>query len=366
MEIYVNTQELQAAVATVIKAASPKGAMPILEGIYFRASDNEITLRCSDMSLEIETSIPADVRESGEIVIQLGKTFFDFIRRVPGDLIALKLTDKILNIKSGRIDTNLSCMSAADFPDMPPVDGEVSLSIEQNILREMISQTIFAVSTDESRPILTGVLMEINDGKLNTVAIDGYRLAWRKENISNDIKEQGVVVPSKSFLEISRALIDSDDLVNMKFSKTHAEFNVGHTKLTTRLLDGQFINYKQILPDKQSTRVRIDRKELLSSIERAVIVTREANSATVRLAFSKGELTITARGEGGNFIEVIQPDIKGDDLTISFNARYMTEALNTLDEEEIYLEMTNATSPCVIKPVNGDAFYFLVLPVRTI
>jgi DNA polymerase-3 subunit beta len=196
------------------------------------------------------------------------------------------------------------------------------------------------------------------------VALDGYRLALRKESLSAPCGESSVVVPAKSLAEISRILLDTDETVEIMITKTHLVLDMGCTRMTTRLLEGEYIKYKQILPTDHKTRVRLNRQELATSVERASLMAREGKSNLVKLSFSMDTLTITANNELGKINEEVGIDLSGSELDIAFNAKYFTDVLRTLDDEEIYLDMNSNISPCVVRPVQGDKFYYLILPVR--
>ncbi|MDL2258758.1 DNA polymerase III subunit beta [Eubacteriales bacterium OttesenSCG-928-K08] len=363
MKLSVDIKTLNSGLATVIKSLSSKPTMPVLEGIYMEATNEGLLLRCSDLSLQIDCLIPAIVEEEGCAVLP-GKLFAEFCRKLNGELVDMQLDARKMSIKAGRARTQLQCHDPKEFPYME-VNKEInSLQIPQNVLKEMIRQCVFATATEDSKPILTGVLCEFKEDLFSLVALDGFRLAIRKYALRSKMEEHEAVVPSKSFVEISRTLIDSDEKVKVVFSHTHLLVDMGHTKIVSRLLEGDFIKYRGILPTDHITRVRVNREELLESIDRAMLLAREGSNNLVRFNVEAELMRIFANSPVGRLEEEVPVHLNGDPLEIAFNARYFNDVLKTLTDEEIYLDMNNNVSPCVVRPTQGDAYYYLILPVR--
>ena len=363
MKFTIPTQELNSGISTVVKAMGSRTTISILEGIYTEASGDSLLLRCTDLSLQIETTIPATIEEEGACVLP-GRLFSELVRRLPGEETEIYTQNDTVYINSGRARTNVQSENATDFHSMPNVKEEYSVSLSQGTLKSMIRQCIFASAQDDSKPILTGVLLEMRADSLCMVALDGYRLALRREQLLSGMAEKDAVIPARSLLEISRMLEDRDDAVKIIFSNTHVMMDMGYTKVTTRLLDGEFIRYKQILPDGQTTRVQVNRQELLDSIDRVSLMAREGKKNHIRFSFIDNVLTLSANSEIGSSQEEISVNIIGNELDIAFNAKYFSDVLKILDDNELYLDMNNNISPCVVRPINGEMFYYLVLPVR--
>ena len=363
MRFRVNTQDLNAAITTVTKALSSKTTLSILEGIYIEAAEQGVLLRCTDLSLQIESIIAAEVEEEGAIVLP-GRLFADITRRLPGESTEIHCDKNTTNIVSGRARSTVQGQNATEFHIMPSIKREYTLSVSKSALKSMIRQTLFATAQDESKPILTGVYIEASEDTLSMVALDGYRLALRKEGISFSQAEQSAVVPAKSLQEIGRIVDENQEDVQLVFSRTHMLMDVGHTKIMTRLLDGEFIKYRQILPEGHTVRVRVNRSEMLDSIERVALMAREGKSNLVKFAFADNALVISANSELGKSDEQMDAQIIGPDLEIAFNSRYFIDVLRNLEDEQLYLDMNNNISPCVVRPVQGERFYYLVLPVR--
>ncbi|NMA03240.1 MAG: DNA polymerase III subunit beta, partial [Clostridiales bacterium] len=224
--------------------------------------------------------------------------------------------------------------------------------------------TVFATAEDGTRPILTGVLVETGEGMLNMVALDGYRVALRKSDIESQLSDK-VVIPGKTLNEINRIMDGGEDeKVQISLTDNHALFTVNNTKLVSRLLEGEFINYNQIIPKEFKSRIKIETKQLLDSIERASLLGKEGRNNLVKFTITDEKMIINSNSELGNVHEEIEIELEGDDLQIAFNSRYFIEALRVVDDDVIYLEFTTNLSPGIIKPISNDNTIHLILPVR--
>jgi DNA polymerase-3 subunit beta len=363
MHIVIELKTLQAAIYTVIKSLPSKPTLSILEGVYMNAQNNEVLLRCSDLTLQIDTIFDADILEEGCIVLP-GRLFSEVIRKLDGDMVEIRTDDRSVLIKYGRSKMNLQFSKGSEYPDMGIGDEIISLRIPQIVLKDMIRQTVFATAQEDTKPILMGVLCEINESNFSMVALDGFRLALRKYQTGAVFNNYEAVVPAKSLTEIARTLMDIEENVHLLFSKTHLSLDMGHTKIVSRLLDGDYIRYRSILPAEHKTRVRVNKARLLDSIERAILMAREGNNNLMKINVDEKILTVYATSALGNMEEEIEIALSGDPIQIAFNARYFTDSLKALNVEEIYIDMNNNVSPCVVRPTQGDDFYYLILPVR--
>lgn len=363
MKITVDTQELNAALAVVSKALSTKSTVNILEGVYIAAENGELLLRCTDLSLQIEATIGANVEKSGACVLP-GRLFADLVRKLPAEETLFTLENSSMLVESGRAAATMQTENANSYISMPEVHREFSITIPKSTLKNMIRQCIFATAPDDFKPILRGVLFEIEGDELSMVALDGYRLARRKEGVRINGESRKAVVPARGLFEISRILDDDEGDVTLIFSKTHIMVDMGCTRIITRLMDGEFIRYRQILPTSHTTRVLVNRQELLDSIDRVSLMARESKKNHIKFSIEEETLIITANSEIGSSREVIAIDRKGSNLDIAFNARYFNDVLKVLDDEYITLETNTSTSPCVVIPENGNKYYYLILPVR--
>lgn len=364
MRFFVDTSELNAGISTVTKALPARTTVSILEGIYMKAAGSTLLLRCSDLNIQIETVIAATVEEEGSIVLP-GRLFAEMVRKLTGEMTSFDVKKNTASIESGRFRTTLQGENGADFHTMSSVSRELTVSMKPDALRRMVRGCIFAAAQDDSKPILTGALLEVDGASATLVALDGYRLALRRETAQGaQGSPSSMIIPARSLVEIARVLPDEGENVTMVFSRTHIMTDIGQTNITARLMEGEFIKYKQILPDSHATRVRVNRKELMEGIERVALMARESKSNLIKLTIASSLINITANSEIGRSSEDVEASIIGSDIEIAFNARYFTDVLRVLDEEEIYLDMTNNISPCVVRPVQGESFYYLILPVR--
>jgi DNA polymerase-3 subunit beta len=353
---------LQEAINTVQKATSSKTTYPILEGILIKAVDDKIILTATDLDLGIETYVNADVHQNGSIVLN-SKLFGEFVRKLPNEDITLKIENNNVYITCQKSEFAIVGNNPSEFPQLPSINENSMYEISQDILRNMIKQTIFAIAQDETRPILTGVLFEVKDGVLSFVALDGYRLALKSCEIGNK-NNISAVIPGKTLNEISKILEPSEEIVKITFTPNHILFNLGNTKIISRLLDGEFINYRQIIPDEYRLRVRANVGALMDSIERASLLAREGRTNLITFDIKEDKLAITSNSQMGKVYEEVKILLEGQELKIRFNARYFLDVLRGIDSEEVYLEFSANVSPCIIKKCDDNDYIYLVLPVR--
>lgn len=364
MKFFCNPKLLMHSVSIVQKAVSSKSTLPIIKGIYIKATDQNLHLVATDMDLGIDHVMDANIIEEGSIVVD-AKLFSDIVRRLPDAQVevSLKENNQVL-IKCGHAKFNILSFDPSEFPELPEVENDLVYEVPQQLFRNMIRQTIFAVAEDDTRPILTGVLMEIEDDMLNMVALDGYRLSLIKNNVKSSFNNK-VVIPGKTLSEISRIISGEED-TNMQicFTDKHALFIIDNTKLISRLLEGEFINYTQIIPKEFKSQVKIDTENLLDSIERAALLGKEGRNNLVRFTITDEKMIINSNSELGNVHEEIEIELEGDDLQIAFNTKYFIDALKVIEDEVVYLEFTTNLSPGIIKPASDEKIIHLVLPVR--
>jgi DNA polymerase-3 subunit beta len=354
---------LQEAISIAQKAITGKSTLPVLQGIYIKTLGNEIILTGSDIDLSIETKINADVIENGSIVVD-SRLFGDIIKKLPNDIIEITTSENnTLEIICQRSVFNLTHMSSDDFPNLPQINENMILSLSQRILKNMIKSTIFAIAQDETRPVLTGVLFEIKDKKLNLVALDGYRLALRNEIVDND-NTLNAVIPGKTLSEVSKILEEEDKTVNITFTPNHILFNLGKTKVISRLLEGEFIKYNSIIPEEYNLKITAKKTNLLDCIERASLLAKEGNTNLVKFEIEEDNLIITSNSQLGKVREELNIILQGQPLQIAFNSKYLIDVLKIMEEEEIVMHLTSSVSPCILKNKESDNCTYLILPVR--
>ncbi len=357
--------DLSDAFLSVSKAISNKITNPILEGIKIVAEDDTLTLSATDTDLSIERKIKANIKSEGEAVVP-GKFITEFIKKLTNEMIELELNEKNqMIIKYDDSQSTIQCYNVLEYPSFKSIETMQYFGISKKDLKTAISKTIFSVAVDDSRPILKGVLFDIEGNTLNAIALDGYRLAKVKKNIVSNLN-MNIVIPAKSLSEISRLLDDSDDIINVYVDRTTLMVDFGDTKVTTRLLEGDFVNYKQIIAANYETVCVINKGQFEDALERASLLSKVGQGNCVKFEVKEKNLCITSNSELGNVKENVPVNMSGKELLIAFNARYFIENLKATADEFVKICFNAPANPCVIVPVEGDEFLYLILPVRMI
>ncbi|SHH99151.1 DNA polymerase III subunit beta [Clostridium grantii] len=363
MKFRCEKNKLAEAISVVQKAVSTKSPMEILHSILITAKENQLTLVGTDIDLSIETKIDAIVEEDGIIAVD-SKFFGEIVRKLPNSSIKIEKKDKNINIKCEKTEfTLLANLNVDEFPTLPDINENLVFTVNQKLLKNMIKGSIFAIAQDETRPILTGILFEIEGNTLNLVALDGYRLAFRSEFIENE-NSLTAVIPGKTLSEMSKILSDEEDNVNITFTQNHILFNLGDTKIISRLLEGEFIKYNSIIPKEYNSKITVKRTELLECIERASLMAKDGNTNLIKFDINDENIVITSNSQLGMVREELNIILQGEGLQIAFNSKYLIDVLKIIDENEISLEFSSSVSPCLIKNNENTKFTYLVLPVR--
>ncbi len=365
MKIYCNKNTLLNTINTVQKAAAVNSTLPILESILIEANEN-LKLTGNNLELGIECYIDVTIKESGSIALN-SRVFGEIIKKLPENTIYIE-TDENNNayIKSGNAEYKIIGLSAEDFAELPKVEKNDYFKISQKNLKDMINQVMFAVSNNENNPILTGCYLEIENKYLNMVSVDGYRLALRKEEIKEGNKEINMIVPGKTLNEISKILKEDDEKeVDIYSSEKHVLFEFDNCRIVSRLIEGEFLKYKQIIPESQELKVKVDVINFIESIERtALIIVSDNQKYPIKLNIKTDKINMTCTTQTGTANDIISAETTGEDIEIGFNYRYLLDALKACERKDVYLEFTNNVSPCIIKPIEDNKFIYLVLPVR--
>ncbi len=368
MFINCTREELLAKINIVLKAVASKTTMPIIECILITADNDGVRLTANNLELAIETSNMKNdvvIMEKG-IVAPEAKMFLEIIRNLPDNNISIQTDDKnVAVIKSGKSEFKILCLPGEDFPKIPVVEKNIKYETKSNVFKNMIKQTIFAVAVEDSKPILTGELIEIKEDCFNIVAIDGFRVAFRKTDLTNDNENISVVVPSKTLNEISRILSDKDDeVISMYFTDNHALFETEEFIVVSRLLEGEFFKYEQSFINEYTTAVEVNRQDFLNSIERATLISRDSKKSPVELSIEKEKIVITSNTEMGTSYEEVFVSTEGESLKIGFNPRYLIDALKAIDDETINIKFMSELSPCIIESTDNGNYKYLILPLR--
>ena len=356
---------LQAAISTAGRAVAAKSSIPALEGLLLEGS-RELTLSGYNTQTGIRTSFEAQIREEGRIVLN-ARLFGDIIRRMPDDIIVFSADEKyMVHLSCGDASFDILGLSADDYPELPEVDDEYSVTLPQKTLKAMIGQTAFAVSTNESRPVHTGSLFEIDDTGLTMVSVDGFRLALRHEPLEKiDGGAFRFVAPGSALKEVENICGDTEEMITVTRGKRHLLFSAGQTQLICRRLEGEFLDYKNAIPRNNPICVEVANSALLQSLDRISVVISEKLKSPVRCVFEQDRVLLSARTGNGEAKDICLTKGDGNGLEIGFNNRYLMEALRYAPADSVRLELNTNISPCVITPVDGsDNFLYMVLPVR--
>ncbi len=363
LKLQIEQRELSKCINIVQKGISSKTTLPILTGILIDASEGQLKLTGTDLEIGIESSMECNVFEEGSIVVA-SKIFGDIIRKLPDMPVDIEVDENnSIHINCGNSKFNIIGQSSVEYPQLPQIDDKDFFNIPKDLLKSMIKQTIFATAQDETRPILTGALLEISNNHAALVALDGYRLAVKNISIdsSEDVK---VVIPAKTLNEVSKILDDDDSDISIMCTSSHVIFNLGKTVITSRLLEGQFLNYKDIIRNEYKSRVKVKTKSIHESIERASLFAREGKNNLVKFEISDDKLVITSNSEIGNVYEEIPIELEGNDIKIAFNSKYILDGIRVIESEEIIMNLVSNIKPCIIKPAEDDSYTYLILPVR--
>jgi len=366
MKISLQKKELSDGIAKTLPAVSQKSNIPALEGILLKTKGDTLELTAYDLEIGIETSVFCTVAKHGAIILP-GRIFSDIVRKMPEDMIVIEVHDSLKTTISCRSAVyDIIGLSALDFPEMPHVTGEETISLPQCVLKSMISETIFAVSTNENKPIQTGSLFDIKGDALYVVAVDGFRLAMRKEIITNenDVKDFSFVIPAGTEKEVMRLLSDADTPVNMVVSKKHIIFTINETVIISRLLEGNFLKYDGVIPKDSAYKLKVKSRNLQDSIERVSLVADERLKTPIHIKVEEGMFKLSCDSAQNRSYD--ECEIEGDCgvLEIGFNFRFLLDALRGISDAEMYMQFSTPVSPCLFSPIEGDNFLYMVLPVR--
>lgn len=364
MKIVCSKSNLLNGVQIVSKAVPSKTTMSILECILIDTRDGIIKMTANDMELGIETIIDGDIQEKGMIALD-AKLFLEIVRKLPDNDVSIETDPSYkTTIKCEKAEFNIIGKSGEDFSYLPDIERQECVMISQFAMKEIIRQTIFSIADNESNKLMSGELFEINNNVLKVVSLDGHRVSIRKIIMKNNYGNKKVVVPGKTLNEVSKILPgDADKDVNIFFTDRHIIFEFGHTVVVSRLIEGEFFNIDQMLSSDYETKVRINKRELISCIERATLLVKEGDKKPVIMNITEESMMLKINSTVGSMDEEIEITKEGKDLMIGFNPKFMIDALRVIDDEEIDLYMVNPKAPCFIR--NADESYiYLILPVN--
>ena len=354
MKFTVEKRLLNEAVTNLQRAVSSKTSIPALEGILIRSEENRLVLTAYDLEIGMQTELPAIISAPGAIILT-AKLFAEIVRRSPDEDITIDVDDR----NTATITSGVSCftiigMDSAEFPELPKITDADTIKMPQELLKSMIRQTLFAVADSTAKPIHQGSLFKIENGNLDVVSVDGYRLALRREaiNYANNTK---FVVPGKTLSEVLKLLKDSEGEVEICPSRRHILFRIDNYTVISALLEGEFLDYKSALPKDKKTEVTVSTRTLLIT---------DRLKSPVRCVIGEDTVKLFCTTTMGRATDQISAEISGDQLEIGFNNKYLLDALRAAETDEVRLQLGGPISPMLVLPKEGDAFSFLVLPVR--
>lgn len=363
MKIICDSAKLAKSCMNVQRTVSSKSTIPAIEGILIKALGDSISLTGYDLEVGTDTYIPAEVEENGSIILN-ARHLCDILRLVPDDTVSLESDERnICKIKSGEAEYSIIGTSADEYPDIPTVSGGFPIVIKQGLLKDMIRKTIFSVSTSERNPVHSGVRFEISSGKIVLVAVDGARLAIRREDIDYSGDDIGFVVPAKTLGEVVKLGEDDDGVYSISVGKRHICFEVGEYRIISRLLEGNFIDYKAAIPYSYTTTLTAPAKRVIECVERTSLIITD-RSSPLRCTIENGMMKFSCITTVGTANDKMPADIEGKDLEIGFNNKFVLDALKAADVETVKMQFNSSSQPIIINPVEGDSFLYLILPVR--
>jgi DNA polymerase-3 subunit beta len=367
MNLTIAKDQILNGLQSVQNVVSTRTTLPILSNVLMRASEGRVEFTATDLDVTVSCSVEATVKKAGATTIPV-KKLFGIIRELTSPEIEIETDDKnVTSIRAGSSFFKIRGLAAEEFPPLPKFKEDNRVAVPQEKFRSMLKKTAFAISTDESRYVLNGIYLSLKDHKITMVATDGRRLALVDEEADIADKSQGeFIIPSKAVNELSRLLSDKGE-VDLNFSENQASFSLKSEKgpgvlIITKLIEGNYPNYRQVIPAETKERIALPREEFLHALRRAELMTSDKQNS-VKMAFVKNQLAITANSpDVGEARETMSVNYKGKDLAIAFNPAYLIEPLNALAEDEVFIELIDELSPGVLK-INGP-FLYVVMPMR--
>ncbi len=363
MKFTVNKSDITEAVSNIQRAVSTKTSIPALEGILLSATETGLELCAYDLELGITTVIPAFVMEPGKAVLS-AKLFSDIVRRTPAETVTVSVDEKnMATLESGYSRFSIIGIPAEEFPELPKLSDSTQICLPGALLKSMIRQTLFAIAESDAKPIHQGSLFSLENGILDVVSVDGYRLAVRREPV--DFSEDlSFVVPGKTLSELLKLIKDSEEPVEISAGRRHILFKIDNYTVISSLLEGEFLNYKAAIPPESQTEVVLKTREAIDSVERVSLLITDRLKSPIRCLFDNNEVKLNCTTSMGRASDQLDVEMTGQSVEIGFNNRYLLEALRNTECDEVKVQLGGPLSPMKVVPKEGDSFLFLVLPVR--
>ncbi|MBQ8160518.1 MAG: DNA polymerase III subunit beta [Clostridia bacterium] len=367
MYFVANVQDLNDSLNNVTKALAARATNQIQEGVLIETIENGVILTCTDGKLSIQSTIVANVQEHGSIVLP-GKLLTELVRKLPlGNVTMQTQSNRQTSIICGNSRSNISGMNPIDFPEMNEIIPNFSVKISQAKLKRMVSKVTFAIAVEDPRLVLTGCLLEVSENYVKVVALDGYRMAIQELDQKFQVPENSVykaVIPGRVMNELSKILTDDDAECELLFDKKNLRVIFGNNVMTTVLLVGDYVDYVKITPKNFKSSVKVNKANLQEAIDRVSLVARESKSNLITFQISSNVMNISANSSLGDMNEDLNISLNGDPITISFNYKYLNDAIRNIDDEIIFMNFSSNVSPCVIVKEDRKDYLYLILPVR--
>jgi len=367
MKISCTKDSLNHAIQTVQKAIATKTPMPILTGIYVSASDTKLELQATNYEIGISCTIDAIVEEPGNIVLS-GRYFQEIIRKLPGDTIEISSSseDRTIKITSNQAQFNLLSLPAEEFPVLHKPTSDTVLTVKDNILRELIKKTVFACANDESKPIFTGGLLEINQHNITMAATNTHRIAIKKDFLGHNINIVKMIIPAKILNELARIMISDIPMdVTIYYQKNHVSFSFDNVYILSRLIEGNFPDYNKVIPPNFATTITIKTNDFMDAVERVSLLARDTDYNIIKLAFNNDCVIITSNNPDiGKACETVPITMQGNEIEIAFNAKYVTDILKNITSDKLIFSLNTPLSPASIRPTDDETYNYIITPVR--
>jgi len=370
VKLSVMQENLARGLSVVSRAVSTRSTLPVLANVLLRTEDAGLKLTATNLAIGITYGAPGKIDSDGATTVP-AKLLTDYVNALQGgERGDLELTaGQTLHLRAGRFESHIKGIDADEFPAIQTAGDRPTTRIAQNVLRQALEETAFAAASDEARPILTGVLARFEGDSLTLAAADNYRIAVKTIPILDPVPETSVVIPARALNELVRILSDIEQPIDLVLAQARNQilFHLEGIDLVSRLIDGQFPNYQQVLPQSHTTRAVLDREELLRAVRPAALIAHESANIVKLQIDSNGHagITVSANAEVGDHVGQVEAAVEGDGTTIAFNARYLADVLTNVDAEQFALELNGPLSPGVFKPVGDDRYVHVVMPVRT-
>ncbi|HPZ51381.1 MAG TPA: DNA polymerase III subunit beta [Clostridia bacterium] len=363
MKFTCNRDNLVEAINVVQRAISGKTTMPILEGILIEVIE-ELKMTANDLDLGITYEIPAIIEEVGSVLVS-SKTFGDIVRKLPDIYVTIETSEanNLVIITSGKARFEISMMDIDEYPQVNFIDEEESVTFENEILRSLIKQSIFATADDDSKPMFKGVFIDKEGKTVNFVALCNSKMAIKHTSMENE-KEFKILVPTRILNEVYKVLQITNENMSMTWSKTQVMFYNSHFKIISRLINSEYLKYRDLIPREDKLRVVVSTKDFLHAIERSALVMQDSSKYPMVLTTDMDEIVISAKAERGHSEERLPAQVNGSSLTIGFNTSNFIDCLKVIDDETISLHFTTSLGPCIVRGEEYDDYVFLVMPVR--